>query len=636
MKKLLTVLLLVCSAAAVAQEVLPPQDTTYDVAFQPAGAVLQQIDTTGGTVLSSGDDVNDVVSIGFDFTFYGITYNTVNISSNGFLSFTDFGNGCCGGELQFGSPNTIYALWMDLVANSSTYYKTYDLNGQTVFTAGWYNTYELGSPSTFHNFEITLYSGTNDFSIIYGNNMAPAYPYSAGIVGPAGEQYAIQPYGTDQSIISNTTYYFSLASVPPPPEQPIGVDCSIAPSDPTCVINSIIDTATDTALADTATTDGDSLPVEEEQSAAQEEMLSELLKESVNEEAAGEELLEELLAEDAGVGDDSMVDELLASELADEIETETMESALSSSDSTAVSVAEAAVAVALTVTAGSGDSGGSDSNRSSRSTETQIAVTGSVETQTIADSAASSAQSADSSADAMEILAAGQAIGQTALAENAAVSEGSAMNSLAEAEQVSATQSAASIEFANNDFSNSETIIDTAVDNTYVDSNTVAAETVAMDVAKTAGKIDDGSFRDESEINEAMTVAFDPLLASTGAFNAAPNLMNLEAAGLMNQRQEEKSDAEKQADKVVAANAKEQEEINNNYMDADQSGIVAAMGADADVSSYRSAMLQDNSGWYKPEDIYKSVVYKDNVRGAYFLEKGSTDTYKKMVGEQYK
>lgn len=633
MKKLLTVLLLVCSAAAVAQEVLPPQDTTYDVAFQPAGAVLQQIDTTGGTVLSSGDDVNDIVSIGFDFTFYGITYNTVNISSNGFLSFTDFGNGCCGSELQFGSPNTIYALWMDLVANSSTYYKTYDLNGQTVFTAGWYNTYELGSPSTFHNFEITLYSGTNDFSITYGNNMAPASPYSAGIIGPAGEQYAIQPYGTDQSIISNTTYYFSLAAVPPPPEQPIGVDCSIAPSDPTCVINSIIDTATDTALADnTATTGEDSLPVEEEQSAAEEAMLAELLEKPVSEEAAGEELLEELLAEDLKEDSvNSLADELVASELADEIETETMEGALSSLDSSAVSVAEAAVAVALTATAGSGDS-----SRSSRSAETQIAVAGSAETQTMADSSAANTQSADSSADAMEILAAGQVMGQAAQTENAAVSESSAMNSLVEAEQISATQSVASTESAANSFSNSETMADTAVDNAYVDSNTVAAETVAMDVAKTAGKIDDGSFRDESEINEAMTVAFDPLLASTGAFNAAPNLMNLEAAGLMNQRQEEKSDAEKQADKVVAANAKEQEEINNNYMDADQSGIVAAMGADADVSSYRSAMLQDNSGWYKPEDIYKGVVYKDNVRGAYFLEKGSTDTYKKMVGEQYK
>ena len=133
---------------------------------------------------------------------------------------------------------------------------------------------------------------------------------------------------------------------------------------------------------------------------------------------------------------------------------------------------------------------------------------------------------------------------------------------------------------------------------------------------------------------EKVTIANDPALAN--AFNLAPNVTNLEAAGVLNNKQEEKSDAEKRSDEVVAANAKEQEDINKNYMDADQSGIVAAMGADTDVSAYRTAMLRDNNNWYKPEDIYKGVIIKDNVRGSYFLEKGNTDTYKKMVEEQYK
>ena len=133
---------------------------------------------------------------------------------------------------------------------------------------------------------------------------------------------------------------------------------------------------------------------------------------------------------------------------------------------------------------------------------------------------------------------------------------------------------------------------------------------------------------------EKITIANDPALAN--AFNLSPNVTNLEVAGVLNNKQEEKSDAEKAADKVVAANAKEQEEINKNYMDADQSGIVAAIGADTDVTSYRTAMIRDNNNWYKPEDIYKNVVYKDNVRGSYFLEKGNTDTYKKMIEEQYK
>jgi len=71
-------------------------------------------------------------------------------------------------------------------------------------------------------------------------------------------------------------------------------------------------------------------------------------------------------------------------------------------------------------------------------------------------------------------------------------------------------------------------------------------------------------------------------------------------------------------------------------MEADQSGILAAIGSETDVTSYRTAMIRDNNNWYKPEDIYKGIIIKDNVRGSYFLEKGNTDTYKKMIEEQYK
>lgn len=158
-------------------------------------------------------------------------------------------------------------------------------------------------------------------------------------------------------------------------------------------------------------------------------------------------------------------------------------------------------------------------------------------------------------------------------------------------------------------------------------------EFVQSILAQSEQKNDDmnlGTFNED----EKVTIQNDPNLSN--AFNVVPNVSNLELLGVINNKQEEKSDAEKRAEEVVAANKEQQEEINKNYMDADQSGIVAAIGADTDVGSYRSAMLNDNNIWYKPEDIYKNVVYKDNVRGSYFLEKGNTDTYKKMVEEQYK
>jgi hypothetical protein len=133
---------------------------------------------------------------------------------------------------------------------------------------------------------------------------------------------------------------------------------------------------------------------------------------------------------------------------------------------------------------------------------------------------------------------------------------------------------------------------------------------------------------------EAVTIANDPALAN--AFNVQPNTASLELLGVLGSAGQDKSDAELRAEQVVAANKEEQDAINANYMEADQSGILAAIGSETDVSAYRTAMLRDNNVWYKPEDIYKGVIIKDNVRGSYFLEKGNTDTYKKMVDEQYK
>jgi hypothetical protein len=143
------------------------------------------------------------------------------------------------------------------------------------------------------------------------------------------------------------------------------------------------------------------------------------------------------------------------------------------------------------------------------------------------------------------------------------------------------------------------------------------------------------TFEDETNTDAEVTNAMvDPALAMANTFNQAPSMMNLEILGIVKPI-EEKSDAERSAEKVVAANKEQQDEINKNYMDADQSGIVSAIAVDADVSSYLTQRIPDVP-FYRPEDIYKGVIIKDNARGAYFLEKGNTDTYKKMVEEQYK
>jgi hypothetical protein len=167
------------------------------------------------------------------------------------------------------------------------------------------------------------------------------------------------------------------------------------------------------------------------------------------------------------------------------------------------------------------------------------------------------------------------------------------------------------------------------------DAETLAASSATSTEETVASNQTNNSAFDDKTETDFLSMPLDPNNPLSQFFNSMPSLANLEAAGALNNKQD-KSDAEVRAEQVVAANQEEQEAINANYMEADQSGIVAAIAVDADVTSYLSARLMDNNTWYKPEDIYKGIKINDNVRGSYFLEKGNTDTYKKMVEEQYK
>ncbi len=65
------------------------------------------------------DELTDPLPIGFDFNFFGTTYNEFRISSNGFISFDMMGwnNGCCSGQNipdTWEANNLIALAWNDL------------------------------------------------------------------------------------------------------------------------------------------------------------------------------------------------------------------------------------------------------------------------------------------------------------------------------------------------------------------------------------------------------------------------------------------------------------------------------------------------------------------------------------------
>jgi hypothetical protein len=88
--------------------------------FVPASAFysVEQIPFEAGptdvtTIVANCDDCVEDVSLGFDFQFYGNTYSTVQVSSNGFLRFdpANTNSGCCSGR-----PIPLDDLWNNIIA----------------------------------------------------------------------------------------------------------------------------------------------------------------------------------------------------------------------------------------------------------------------------------------------------------------------------------------------------------------------------------------------------------------------------------------------------------------------------------------------------------------------------------------
>ncbi len=480
------------------------------------------------------------------------------------------------------------------------------------------------------------------------------------------------------------------SNIPPPVAE---VDCTTDPTDPTCIIDSITNDAVDeTMLADTGfdtgSDDGSEVFSDEEEedapvedSAAEEVLVAE---ETVDEEII-EEDIEELLADEEATDEEEEGTAVETVAVAKTLENEEKASVLS--DSISKDVLEAALSIAADVTAAGSTAGETTSttvsSSSSAKTASETSETAVAEVATSSETASEEVAVAANDGDASaELLEKGRVLGQEALAATLAGTEASANESVAEAESVSAAaaetsmvasdssstttqseetttteetqaQESAVVVAETTESTTTETVVTEAVaqaeasaeasfdvgkemmaENAEQTATAEAQEAEALNIVAAAAATSEQKFDDESAKDAETTNALvDPALAMANTFNQPPSMMNLEILGVL--KPIEKSDAEVRAEQVVAANKEQQDAINANYMDADQSGIVSAIAVDADVSSYLSQRLQDVP-FYKPEDIYKNIVIKDNVRGSYFLEKGNTDTYKKMVEEQYK
>jgi len=181
------------------------------------GPTFSWTDISGfGTLLNSGDDFSQLVTLPFGFKYYGQTYNSVYISSNGFLTFNMDGSSAYSNTQlpDAGVPNAILAaFWDDLYINNNLYYYG-DANG---FIVQYQNVQGLGEGNSL-TFEIIL-KPNGDIKYQYKTMTGDLISATTGIenqTGTDGLQVAFNTsYISDNLAVSFSTKPAFIKSITP-------------------------------------------------------------------------------------------------------------------------------------------------------------------------------------------------------------------------------------------------------------------------------------------------------------------------------------------------------------------------------------------------------------------------------------
>jgi N-acetylneuraminic acid mutarotase len=184
---------------------LSSQVTSGSNSFSTAAASANIIpfDPEPGPFANRGPSCDDCVStglpIGFAFSFFGTSYTTFNLSSNGFIEFgAIISQGCCVGRsipLADGIDNIIAAAWTDLYPGGGGLI-SYETRGRapTRYLVVDFQDIpwccEFGVPRV--STQIILYEGSNAIEI-HTANQQTGHTYTQGIEDASGTQAAFIP-----------------------------------------------------------------------------------------------------------------------------------------------------------------------------------------------------------------------------------------------------------------------------------------------------------------------------------------------------------------------------------------------------------------------------------------------------------
>ena len=117
------------------------------------------------------DGISPAIDFSFNFNFYGNTFDSARIATNGCLHFgltsTAYADYC--GDYTPdplpGYKNTLYPFWTDLIRDSNSRIKSYGDSSKMIF--GWYDMREFNRSGSDNSFEIILWSN-HTFEYRYG------------------------------------------------------------------------------------------------------------------------------------------------------------------------------------------------------------------------------------------------------------------------------------------------------------------------------------------------------------------------------------------------------------------------------------------------------------------------------------
>ncbi|WP_330186103.1 RHS repeat-associated core domain-containing protein [Dactylosporangium sp. AC04546] len=176
-----------------------PHGTITDYTTSTATQTFTDIRSTGTAVALTGDNANAQINLPFAFKFYGQSYATASLSTNGLLSFAGANPDSTTAALPSTAPPNaaIYPFWdnLELDASSAVATKATGTAPNRQFTIEWYNAL-LSGRSTRVTFTVTLHENG---AIVFNYNDVNTNGHDQGSAATVGIENSAGTAGTQFS-----------------------------------------------------------------------------------------------------------------------------------------------------------------------------------------------------------------------------------------------------------------------------------------------------------------------------------------------------------------------------------------------------------------------------------------------------